>query len=413
MTCFLLLLFYSVVVCSFAPPLLSDFLLVGTPFFMAPEVIEQSRYDAKADVWSLGITAIELAKGLPPHSSLHPMKVLFVVPRAPAPVLEGEQFSTEFRTFVQRCTRKVASERPTAADLLADPFVQSADVDAAKRDLAAKVRRGEQRAVGGVGATTEPSSSSAAASEAEVATAEKATAAPPPRGAAAPAAESKFLLPPPRSAPLPPTAEYDDDDDALSSATPPGSSSSDRPTSSTSSTSSGGSTGGRDSQKKDPRRKSSSDDHTRLLGLPEATTPVASLRPRSEPAQKTTNSRAFRVLFAPAIATAARYAIAKGGASRRSAAVALDELCKALENVDRALPDGRLTLQLALGLRDTVDNHRASLDAVVSNRLERAQTSSTSGAAQNLTSPSHQSRPSHDDHLSSPSNHLSSSSAAS
>jgi len=409
---------------------------------MAPEVIEQSRYDAKADVWSLGITAIELAKGLPPHSSLHPMKVLFVVPRAPAPVLEGEQFSTEFRTFVQRCTRKVASERPTAADLLADPFVQSADVDAAKRDLAAKVRRGEQRAVGGVGATTEPSSSSAAASEAEVATAEKATAAPPPRGAAAPAAESKFLLPPPRSAPLPPTAEYDDDDDALSSATPPGSSSSDRPTSSTSSTSSGGSTGGRDSQKKDPRRKSSSDDHTRLLGLPEATTPVASLRPRSEPAQKTTNSRAFRVLFAPAIATAARYAIAKGGASyvflslalsslfflpsprqqvtsdsllrrRRSAAVALDELCKALENVDRALPDGRLTLQLALGLRDTVDNHRASLDAVVSNRLERAQTSSTSGAAQNLTSPSHQSRPSHDDHLSSPSNHLSSSSAAS
>jgi serine/threonine protein kinase len=101
--------------------------LIGTPYFMAPEVLEQSQYDAKADIWSLAITAYELAVGQPPHADVHPMRAIFLIPNSEPPKLpEPHRYSRDFNDFLAVCLKKNPSERPSAVELLKHPFIKKA-----------------------------------------------------------------------------------------------------------------------------------------------------------------------------------------------------------------------------------------------------------------------------------------------
>uniref|UniRef100_A0ACD5YPE0 Uncharacterized protein n=1 Tax=Avena sativa TaxID=4498 RepID=A0ACD5YPE0_AVESA len=99
--------------------------LVGTPCWMAPEVMEQKEYDFKADIWSFGITALELANGHAPFSSQPPAKVFLMTLQHAPPSLHNtkdKKFSTAFKQMIGACLIKDPSKRPTAEMLLELPF---------------------------------------------------------------------------------------------------------------------------------------------------------------------------------------------------------------------------------------------------------------------------------------------------
>lgn len=110
----------------------------GTPFWMAPEVIRQDQYDFKADIWSLGISALEMAHGEPPYADEHPMRVLLLIPQSEPPQLQGEQWSPAFKDFVSLCLQKDAKLRPSAKELLRHQWIRAARSKGALVDLVEK-----------------------------------------------------------------------------------------------------------------------------------------------------------------------------------------------------------------------------------------------------------------------------------
>nr|XP_012634855.1 misshapen-like kinase 1 isoform X9 [Microcebus murinus] len=102
---------------------------IGTPYWMAPEVIAcdenpDATYDYRSDIWSLGITAIEMAEGAPPLCDMHPMRALFLIPRNPPPRLKSKKWSKKFIDFIDTCLIKTYLSRPPTEQLLKFPFIR-------------------------------------------------------------------------------------------------------------------------------------------------------------------------------------------------------------------------------------------------------------------------------------------------
>ncbi|XP_072735936.1 serine/threonine-protein kinase TAO3 [Mycteria americana] len=100
---------------------------VGTPYWMAPEVIlamDEGQYDGKVDVWSLGITCIELAERKPPLFNMNAMSALYHIAQNDSPMLQSNEWSDSFRGFVDYCLQKIPQERPSSTDLLRHDFVR-------------------------------------------------------------------------------------------------------------------------------------------------------------------------------------------------------------------------------------------------------------------------------------------------
>ena len=101
--------------------------VVGTPYWMAPELIKGEDYDAKVDVWSLGITCLEMADGEPPHMKEAPLRALLMITISGTPTpKEPRKWSREFRDFLNKSMVVNPKDRSSASELLDHPFLEKA-----------------------------------------------------------------------------------------------------------------------------------------------------------------------------------------------------------------------------------------------------------------------------------------------
>jgi len=101
--------------------------MIGSPYWMAPEILKQMKYDPKVDIWSLGITAYELITSRPPHSELPYMKAIFLIPKNDSPSIpetHAKMYSADCHDFIKQCLQKEPAQRPTAQQLMEHPFIK-------------------------------------------------------------------------------------------------------------------------------------------------------------------------------------------------------------------------------------------------------------------------------------------------
>lgn len=104
--------------------------IIGTPCWMAPELVLGVRYNTQIDVWSLGIVALEIGDGHPPKLGKDPLKILTSILSDPAPALQNKsKYSKSFNQFIEKCLTKEPENRPSSSSLLQDPFIKSTQPD--------------------------------------------------------------------------------------------------------------------------------------------------------------------------------------------------------------------------------------------------------------------------------------------
>jgi serine/threonine protein kinase len=134
---------------------------IGSPYWMAPEVIKGIAYNNKADIWSLGITCIEMCEGQPPYYHIPPTRAMFVISTKPPTGISDnmvDQLSKDFSAFVVKLLTVDASSRPSAQNLLLDEFMMKRKADepakALSETLAQRLEQAPPANLGGRGPPT-------------------------------------------------------------------------------------------------------------------------------------------------------------------------------------------------------------------------------------------------------------------